>query len=75
MSEIIKKVIARYFRLQCTYAQIPEVIKWSKQQKVEFTKQKFELQCFIEFAIESEISETKLATLSRNLKAEFLFEG
>lgn len=75
MSEIIKKVIARYFRLQCTYAQIPEVIKWSKQQKVEFTKQKFDLQCFIEFAIESEISDTKLATLSRNLNAEFLFEG
>ena len=44
---------------QCTYAQIPEVIKWGKQQKVEFTRKKFDLQCFVEFAIESEISETK----------------
>jgi len=75
MSEIIKKVIAKYFRLQCTYAQIPEVIKWGKQQKVEFTRKKFDLQCFVEFAIESEISETKLATLSRNINVEFLFEG
>ena len=74
-SEIIEKVICKNYQLTFPYEQMPVVMKWSKQQKIYFLKQDFDLECLVEFSIDASIAEQKIATLPRNLKAQFLFEG
>ncbi len=74
-SEIIEKAICKHYKIRFNYDQLPEVMKWSKQQKVEFINQVFDLNCFVEFGIDSREADNKLANLPRTLKAEFLIEA
>lgn len=74
-SDIIEKAICKYYQLNFNYDQMPQVMKWSKQQNIEFDKKSFDLNCWVEFGIDSKEADQKLANLPRDLKAVFLFEG
>ncbi len=74
-SDIIEKYVCNHYKLTFNYDDMPEVMKWSKQQKIDFQKQEFDLKCFVEFTINIDLAEEKIATLPRTLKAEFLFKG
>lgn len=74
-SEIIEKAICNNYKLTFDYDQLPDIMKWSKQQKAVFLKQEFDLNCFVEFEIDIKETESKLANLPRNLKPEILFKG
>ena len=74
-SDIIEKAICKYYQLNFNYDQMPQVMKWSKQQSIEFNKKSFDLNCWVEFGIDSKEADQKLANLTRDLKAVFLFEG
>jgi len=74
-SDILEKHICNHYKLSFSYNEMPEVMKWSKQQKIEFDNQEFDLNCVVEFAINIDSAEEKIATLPRKLKAQLLFRG
>lgn len=74
-SKILEKPICKHYSMTFSYDQMPEIMKWSKQQKITFEKQNFDLQCNVEFLIDSSISEEKITTLPREIKTKLLFEG
>ncbi|MDC1188162.1 YigZ family protein [Flavobacteriales bacterium] len=73
-SEIIESFISNYYELNFTYDEMPLVMKWSKQQKVNFDSQVFDLRCCFSFKIPISESDHKIDSLPRGAKAIFLFQ-
>ncbi len=73
-SEIIESFVSNYYELKFTYDEMPLVMKWSKQQKVNFDSQVFDLRCCVSFKIPISESDHKIDSLPRGAKAIFLFQ-
>jgi putative IMPACT (imprinted ancient) family translation regulator len=73
-SEIIEAFVSNYYELIFTYDELPLVMKWSKQQKVSFDSQDFDLRCKTTFSLPISESEHKMDSLPRGVEFEFLHQ-
>lgn len=73
-SEIIESFVSNYYELSFTYDEIPLVMKWSKQQKVHFDSQDFDLRCKVSFSLPISESNHKMDSLPRGVESEFLYQ-
>ena len=73
-SEIIESFVSNYYELSFTYDEMPLVMKWSKQQKVHFNSQNFDLRCKVSFSLPISESNQKMDSLPRGVESEFLYQ-
>ena len=73
-SEIIESFVSNYYELSFTYDEMPLVMKWSKQQKVHFSSQNFDLRCKVSFCLPISESNKKMDSLPRGVESEFLHQ-
>lgn len=72
-SVICDKVICTYYHILFTYAQMPSVMKWTKQQSINIVEQEFNLDCKLKIEIKKEDTSMVLSKLPRGVKSKHLY--